>query len=43
MGLPIVTTNAPGWREIVDDGVNGFLVPVKDDQALASKNGEEFE
>jgi glycosyltransferase involved in cell wall biosynthesis len=37
MGLPIITTNAPGCREIVDDGVNGFLVPVKDEQALASK------
>ena len=37
MGLPIITTNAPGCREIVDDGVNGFLVPVKDERALASK------
>lgn len=37
MGLPIITTNAPGCREVVDDGVNGFLVPVKDEQALASK------
>ena len=39
MGLPIVTTDAPGCREIVDDGVNGFLVPVKDEQALARKIG----
>ena len=37
MGLPIVTTDAPGCREIVDDGVNGFLVPVKDERALARK------
>ncbi len=37
MGLPIVTTDAPGCREIVDDGVNGFLVPVGDAAALSSK------
>ncbi len=35
-GLPIVTTDAPGCREIVQDGVNGFLVPVGDGVALAS-------
>ena len=34
-GLPIVTTDAPGCREIVRDGDNGFLVPVRDTQALA--------
>lgn len=34
-GLPIVTTDAPGCREIVRDGDNGFLVPVHDAQALA--------
>lgn len=34
-GLPIVTTDAPGCREVVEDGVNGFLVPVKDSSALA--------
>lgn len=34
-GLPIVTTDAPGCREIVRDGDNGFLVPVRDAQALA--------
>lgn len=37
MGKPIVTTNAVGCREVVDDGVNGFLVPVKDGNALAEK------
>lgn len=35
-GLPIVTTDAPGCREIVRDGDNGFLVPVRDVQALAA-------
>lgn len=34
-GLPIVTTDAPGCREIVRDGDNGFLVPVRDAQSLA--------
>lgn len=34
MGRPIVTTAAPGCRETVVDGVNGFLVPVRDDLAL---------
>lgn len=28
-GRPIVTTDAPGCRETVIDGVNGFLVPVQ--------------
>jgi glycosyltransferase involved in cell wall biosynthesis len=34
-GLPIVTTDAPGCREVVRDGVNGLLVPVRDAAALA--------
>ena len=34
-GLPIVTTDAPGCREIVRSGENGFLVPVHDAKALA--------
>ncbi len=33
---PIVTTDVTGCREVVDDGVNGYLVPVKDSRALAS-------
>ncbi len=35
MELPIVTTDAPGCREVVDDGINGLLVPVGDADALA--------
>ena len=34
MGRPIITTDAPGCRETVVEGVNGFLVPVKDSAAL---------
>lgn len=36
MGRPVVTTDAPGCRETVIDGHNGFLVPVADSEALAS-------
>jgi glycosyltransferase involved in cell wall biosynthesis len=32
---PIVTTDAPGCREIVRDGWNGLLVPLKNPIALA--------
>lgn len=35
MGRPVVTTDAPGCRETVVDGVNGWLVPVRDAAALA--------
>jgi glycosyltransferase involved in cell wall biosynthesis len=28
-GLPIVTTDAIGCRDVVEDGLNGYLVPVK--------------
>lgn len=35
MGRPIITTDVPGCRETVEQGVNGFLVPVFDVGALA--------
>jgi glycosyltransferase involved in cell wall biosynthesis len=35
MGRPIITTDAPGCRETVQQRVNGFLVPVRDASALA--------
>ena len=37
MGRPIITTDAPGCKETVINGKNGFLVPVMDPQALADK------
>ncbi|WP_421722095.1 glycosyltransferase family 4 protein [Alloalcanivorax xenomutans] len=35
MGRAIITTDAPGCRETVVDGGNGYLVPVQDSEALA--------
>jgi glycosyltransferase involved in cell wall biosynthesis len=34
MGRAIITTDAPGCRETVVDGVNGYLVEVKSIQSL---------
>ncbi|MEN1928004.1 glycosyltransferase family 4 protein [Luteimonas sp. MJ250] len=34
-GLPLVTTDVPGCREVVSDGVDGLLVRVRDAGALA--------
>jgi glycosyltransferase involved in cell wall biosynthesis len=33
--LPLVTTDVPGCREVVTDGVDGLLVPARDAAALA--------
>ena len=35
MEKPVVTTSAPGCREVVRDGINGFVVPLKDSFGLA--------
>lgn len=37
IGRPIITTEAPGCKECVIEGYNGYLVPVKDHEVLASK------
>jgi glycosyltransferase involved in cell wall biosynthesis len=34
-GLPVVGTQASGLHELVRDGINGYLVPIKDPGALA--------
>jgi glycosyltransferase involved in cell wall biosynthesis len=36
MGRAVITTDAPGCRETVDEGVNGILVPVRDVPALTN-------
>lgn len=36
LARPIVTTDVPGCREVVDDGVNGFLCEARDADSLAS-------
>ena len=36
MGMPIITTDSPGCREVVERKKNGFLVPIKDPIALAN-------
>jgi glycosyltransferase involved in cell wall biosynthesis len=40
MGRPVITSDAPGCRETVQDGVNGYLVPVRDPEALANRMRE---
>ncbi|MHB8096742.1 MAG: glycosyltransferase family 4 protein [Erysipelotrichaceae bacterium] len=37
MGRAIITSDAPGCRETVIDGYNGYLVPVKDVASLSEK------
>jgi colanic acid/amylovoran biosynthesis glycosyltransferase len=34
-GLPVISTTCGGMAEVIEDGVNGFLVPVRNPQALA--------
>ena len=36
MGRPVITTEVPGCRDTVADGVNGFLVPPRNVNALVS-------
>lgn len=35
MGKPIITTDMPGCRDVVDDGVNGYLITPRDAAALS--------
>lgn len=40
-GRPIITTDRSGCREVVDDRVNGYMIPCQDSKAL-TKAVEEF-
>lgn len=33
-GRPIITTDRSGCREVVDDGINGYMIPQKDSKKL---------
>jgi glycosyltransferase involved in cell wall biosynthesis len=37
IGRPIITTNASGCKETVEEGKNGFMVPVGSSEELANK------
>jgi len=37
MELPVIATDITGLPEIIENGINGYLVPPKDPQALANK------
>lgn len=39
-GLPIVTTDAPGVRDVIEEGTEGFKVPSGDIGAFAEKTAE---
>jgi glycosyltransferase involved in cell wall biosynthesis len=35
LGRPVITTDMPGCKETVEDGVNGFIVPPRNPQVLS--------
>lgn len=37
IGRPIITTDVPGCRETVEDGINGYLIPPFNKHALADR------
>lgn len=43
MCLPIITTDVPGPKEVIEDGVSGALVPAKNAAALADKMVEFYQ
>ncbi|AKJ65525.1 Glycosyl transferases group 1 family protein [Kiritimatiella glycovorans] len=39
VGLPVVGTDAGGIPDMIEDGVDGYVVPMDDDEAMAEKMG----
>lgn len=37
VGLPVITTDRSGYQDLIEDGVNGFLVPAGDAGAIAQR------
>ncbi|WP_206919528.1 glycosyltransferase [Alicyclobacillus suci] len=37
VGVPVVAYDVPGWRDLIIDGMNGYLVPMGDIKGLASQ------
>lgn len=42
-GTPVVITTTGGGKEVVEDGVTGFVVPTRDPEAIATKVRQLFE
>lgn len=42
MGIPVVASSITGYKEIVEEGKNGFLIPSKDRDTLFSKMKEVY-
>jgi starch synthase len=36
-GLPVITTPNSGGTDILRDGIDGFVVPIRDPEAIASR------
>lgn len=37
IGRPIITCDSVGCKDVVEDGINGYLIPVKDPDTLAAR------
>jgi glycosyltransferase involved in cell wall biosynthesis len=36
-GIPVITTTNTGANDLIDDGVNGYIVPIRDAEAIARR------
>ena len=37
LGIPSISTDVSGARDIIDDGINGFIIPVNDEASLQDR------